>query len=163
MLREPFLLLAIVLLYPIIISSCCCQSGNSPLEVQRLEGSKSCFKQQGCEETKLSKILCSAVPCGSGFFIRITNCVNMSAHTDLIESGADFVDEVILHVGKRKAANKSLIDSCFGREFALLLVRPEFQRQLPPLVTAEDRVEFVGKYFTCLCIPQEVLKSKLQI
>ena len=91
---------------------------------------------------------------------RAKNRVNMFRDTDWIESEADFVDEVILHVGKRKDSNRSLTDS-FSREFVLFLARPELQRQLPPLVTPEDRVEFAGKFFMGLRLPQEVLQSKL--
>ena len=77
-----------------------------------------------------------------------------------IDDEADFVDEVILQVGKRENANTAVTDS-FNRDFVLLLAKPELQKQLPAAhVTPEGWVEFAGKFFTGLSLPQDVLKSK---
>ena len=71
---------------------------------------------------------------------------------------ADFVDENILKVGKLRDANTTLTD-CFGRSLVQMLTRPEFEQQLPSIVSAEDRVEFAAKFFAGLRLPEEVLKS----
>ena len=78
-----------------------------------------------------------------------------------IDDEADFVDEVILLVGKRKNTNRALTDS-FSREFVLLLANPELQQPLAPAtpVTPEGWVEFAGNFFTGLTIPHNVLTSK---
>ena len=81
-----------------------------------------------------------------------------------IDDEADFVDQVILQVGKRENANRAVTDS-FSREFVLLLATPELQGQLPAApVTPEGWVEFAWKSFiTGLSLPQNVLMSKSQL
>ena len=71
---------------------------------------------------------------------------------ELIEKEANYVDEVILRVGKRKEASKTFVDS-ISEDFWLSLTKPGFIKQLSALFTAEDRVAFLGKYFAGVNIP----------
>ena len=76
-----------------------------------------------------------------------------------IEKEANYVDEVILRVGKRKEASKILADS-LSNVYYLSLGKPGFCKQLLTLLTPEERVDFVCKYFTEVNIPPEVVESE---
>ena len=86
----------------------------------------------------------------------------MFVEAERIEKEADFVDNVILKVQKRKEGTTELPPGSFSPKFVQCLSRSDLQQKLPPLLTPEDRVEFAGKHFTGLRIPQDVLKSKLR-
>ena len=75
-----------------------------------------------------------------------------------IETHADYVDEVILKVGKRTEACKNLPDSV-RKDFLLYLLNPGSRQYLSTL-TSEGRVEFIWRYFTGVHIPAEVIQSK---
>ena len=70
-----------------------------------------------------------------------------------MEKEADYVDEEILKIGKRKESGETIVDGVVG----ILDFLPD---KLPPLATPEERVAFVRKYFPGVDVQQEVLESK---
>ena len=81
-----------------------------------------------------------------------------SADPESIEREANFVDEVILNVGKQKKYTASLYHDIMSTEYFSSLENPAFCLQ-----TREERVELMAKYFKGISIPQEVLGGKWRL
>ena len=87
----------------------------------------------------------------------------VNAATVNIEEEADFVNEVILKVGKQTDSVRQV--RCFTENFSpeylsFLPSDPKFREQISGLVTPEDRVGFAQKYFSGLRTDVEVVSSK---